>query len=264
MEKNRTMKRNTSLASSVAQLLVCLALSLITALTLIGGAIYFDFRETLNLALPVIPILFPLFYQFLDISAGRDKATDGRPSFWRRQFSLRFSEMRSLRVVLIGVLLGLGIKFVMEGLFLYTYYRKSGLPFDTLFGGRADDLLGRFLRGELLALTGPQVLPLLVVEALVLTAIGGLWIGLSSPGSGVLEALFAGTILAFFATLTNLSLLYTQVESVTRTAASLFGAGSFQTFSLTGPLLQVFLFGWWTIVGHRWRRRRSARTHRSR
>ncbi len=243
--------------SSIVQLILCLTLSLLAAIALIKWAIYMNFRETLSLALPVIPVLFPLFYRFLDKNAGGMGALtslSGRSSFWKRQFSLRFSEMRSLRMVLIAVMLSLTVKFVMEGLFLYTFYKKSGAPFHTLFGGWENNLIGRFLRGELLAVTGSQTLPLLFVEALILTAVGGLWIGLTSPQNAILEGLFAGTILAFFATLTNLTLLYARVESVTRTAASLFGAGSSQILLLAGPLFQVFLYGCWTLVGQRWRR----------
>ena len=248
---------------SVLQLLTSLTLSLIAAILLIKGAIYLNFRETLSLALPVIPVFFPLFYRAMDKDAAGPmlpEGRSGRTSFWKKQFSLRFSEMRSLRTVLIGVTLSLVVKFAMEGFFLYAFYRKSGLPFQTLFGGWGDDIVGRFLRGELLAITASQVVPLLVVEALILTAVGGLWIGFTSPGTAILEGVFAGTILAFFATLTNLSLLYAHVESVTHTAASLFGADYPQAFSLAGPMLQVFFYGCWAMVGQRWRRERSFRS----
>ena len=247
---------------SVLQLLTSLTLSLVAAVVLIKGAIYFDYRETLSLSLPVIPVFFPLFYKFLGNEPGRAGILDGvsgRSTFWRRHFSFRFSEMRSLRIVLIGVTLSLAMKFIMEGLFLYTFYRKSGLPFHTLFGGWEDNLVGRFLRGELLAVTASQVVPLLVVEVLVLTAVGGLWIGFTSSGTPILEGVFAGTILAFFATLTNLTLLYAHIESLTQTAASLFGADYSQAIPLAGPLLQVFLYGCWTMVGQRSRRERSSR-----
>jgi hypothetical protein len=249
--------------SSVLQLFSSLSLSLLAAFVLIKGAIYLDFRETLSLALPVIPVLFPLFYRAFDKEAGGatvQAARSGQLSFWKRQFSLRLSEMSSLRTVLIGVTLSLLVKFAMEGFFLYAFYRKSGLPFQALFGGWGDDLVGRFIRGELLAVTASQVVPLLVVEALILTAVGGLWIGYTSSGSAILEGIFAGTILGFFATLTNLALLYAHVESVTQTAASLFGAEYSQAFPLAGPLLQVFLYGCWTLVGQRWRRERSLRS----
>ncbi len=248
--------------SIVLQLFASLTLSLVAAVVLVKGAIYFDYRETFTLALPVLPAVFPLIYRIL----GKESATAGildrvskRSTFWRRHFSFRFSEMRSLRIILIGVTLSLAMKFIMEGLFLYTFYRKSGLPFRTLFGGWEDNLAGRFLRGELLAVTTSQVVPLLVVEVLVLTAVGGLWIGFTSSGTPILEGVFAGTILAFFATLTNLSLLYAHIESLTQTAASLFGADYSQALPLAGPLLQVFLYGCWTMAGQRSRRERSLR-----
>jgi hypothetical protein len=148
----------------------------------------------------------------------------------------------------------------MEGLFLYTFYQKSGLPFQAVFGRWDDDLFGRFLRGDLLVVTASQVVALLLIEALLLTAVGGLWIGATATGSGsaILEALFAGTILAFFATLTNLSLLYAQAASIASAAASLFSADYSQAVALAGPLFQVFLYGCWTLVGQRCRRELSS------
>jgi hypothetical protein len=167
--------------------------------------------------------------------------------------------MRSLRRVLIGVVISLGMKYLMEGIFLYTFYRKSGVPFHTLYGGWEQDLAGRFIRGDLLAVTGSQVVPLLAVEALVLTAVGGLWIGFTASKTPILEGVFAGTILAFFASLTNLSLLYARLDSLAQTTASLFGAGYSQVFPLAGPLLQIFFYGCWTLIGQQWRRDRSLR-----
>jgi hypothetical protein len=93
------------------------------------------------------------------------------------------------------------MKYVAEALFLYTFYRTSGLSFLVLFGEGDASLLARFFRGELLMVVPSPVVPLLVVEVLVLTAVGGLWIGCTSSGSPVLEGVLAGTILAFFATM---------------------------------------------------------------
>jgi hypothetical protein len=235
-------------------LITSLGLSLSAAMALTKGALYFEFRETLNLALPIIPVLFPLFYGILGKEAGIETTTarsSSPASFLGRHLSLRFSEMRALRRVLIAVGLSLGLKFVMEGIFLYTFYRKSGLPFHVLFGRWEDNLLVRFLRGDLLVVSASQVEALLLIEALLLTAIGGLWIGVTSAGSAsaILEGLLAGTILAFFATLTNLSLLYARAESLAAAAAFLFSADYSQAFALAGPLFQVFLYGCWTLVG---------------
>jgi hypothetical protein len=239
-------------------LFTSLGLSFSAAMALTKGALYFEFRETLNLALPIIPVLFPLFYGILRKEAGSatTAARSSSPaSFLEKHLSLRFSEMRSLRRVLIAVTLSLALKFVMEGIFLYTFFRKSGLPLHVLFGRWEDNLLVRFLRGDLLVVTASQVEALLLIEALLLTAIGGLWIGVTSAGSAgaILEGLLAGTILAFFATLTNLSLLYARAESIAA-AAFLFSADYSQAFALAGPLFQVFLYGCWTLVGQRCRR----------
>ncbi len=262
------MKKRTS---GLVPLLTCLGLSLSAAIALTRGAVYLELRETMNLALPILPVLFPLFYKVLakDVRSATDAAeTSSRSSFWTRQFSLRFSEMRFLQRVLVAVALSLVLKFVMEGLFLYTFYRKSGLPFEALFGRWENDLLGRFLRGDLLVVTASQVIALLLIEAILLTAVGGLWIGATATSSGnaILEGLFAGTILAFFATLTNLSLLFARAASIASAAASLFSADYSQILALAGPLFQVFLYGCWTLVGLRCRRdlsiRRAAKSRR--
>jgi hypothetical protein len=250
---------------SVLQLFTCLALTLIAGTLLIKGAIYFNFQETLTLTFPIIPVLFPVFYKVLSSETGTARVLDAvsvpqSSTFLKRNFSLRFSEMKSLRRVFIAVAISLAMKFLMEGLFLYTFYRKSGLPFHTLFGGWEDNLVGRFLCGELLSVTASQVVPLLAVEALILTAVGGLWIGFISSGTPILEGVFAGTILAFFSSLTNLSLLYARLESLAQTAASLFGGGYSQVFPLAGPLLQIFFYGCWTMVGQQWRRERFLRS----
>ena len=247
--------------SGLRPLLTSLGLSLAAGIALTKGAVYFEYSETLNLALPIIPVMFPLFYRVLHRDTDSAAASASSPtSFWAKQFSLRFSEMRSLRRVLTAVTLSLALKFGMEGLFLYTFYQKSGLPFQAVFGRWDDDLFGRFLRGDLLVVTASQVVALLLIETILLTAVGGLWIGATATGSGsaILEALFAGTILAFFATLTNLSLLYAQAASIASAAASLFSADYSQAVALAGPLFQVFLYGCWTLVGQRCRRELSA------
>lgn len=235
-------------------LLTSLALSLATGMALIKGSVYLEFRETLSMALPFLPVLFPLIYRVLakDVQSARDPAKpSSRSSFWNRHFSLRFSEMLFLQRVLVAVALSLVLKFLMEGFFLYTFYRKSGLPFEALFGRWEDDLMGRFLRGDLLVVTASQVTALLFIEAILLTAVGGLWIGATATGSGkaILEGLLAGTLLAFFATMTNLSILYARAESVASAAASLFSVDYSQFLALAGPLFQVFLYGCWTLVG---------------
>ena len=151
--------------SHLLPLFTSLALSLTAAIALTKGAVYFEFRETLSLALPIIPLLFPVFYKVLHRDAGiatMAARPSSRSTFWRRQFSLGASEMRSLRRVVLAITLSLVLKFLMEGLFLYTYYQRSGLPLETLFGRWEDDLLGRFLRGDLLAVTASQAVALLL------------------------------------------------------------------------------------------------------
>jgi hypothetical protein len=256
------MKNGTT---GLLHLFTSLGLSLSAAIALTKGAVYLDLRETMSLALPIIPVLFPLFYGVLRRNADSTTAagrTSTRSSFFGKHLSVRFSEMRSLRRVLTAVTLSLTLKFVMEGLFLYTYYRRSGLPFQVLFGRWEDHLIGRFFRGDLLVVTASQAAALLLIEALLLTAVGGLWIGVTSTNSAnaILEGLVAGTILAFFATLTNLSLLYARAESIATAAASVFSADYSQAFVLAGPLFQVFLYGCWTLVGQRCRRDLSTRS----
>jgi len=246
---------------TVLQLFGSLTLSVVAALVLIKGALYFDYRETLALALPVLPSVFPIFYRVLTkgpATVGVPKEAPVRSSVWTRHFSRCFSEMRSLRTILVGVVLSLLTKYTVEGFFLYTLYRKSGLPVHALFGEADGSLLGRFLRGELLMVVAAPIVPLLIVEVLILTAVGGLWIGCTSSRRPVLEGVLAGTILAFFATMTNLTVLYAHIESLTQTAASLLAADHFQAFSLAGPMLQIFLYGCWAIAGQRWRRDRSS------
>jgi hypothetical protein len=247
---------------TVLQLVGSLTLSVLAAIVLVKGAVYFDYRETLTLALPVLPSVFPIFYRVLakgPTQIGIPNQAPARSSVWKGHLSLPFFAMRPLRTILVGVALSLLTKYIAEALFLYMLYRKSGLPFQILFGEANGSVLGRFLRGELLMVVGAPVVPLLLVEVLILTAVGGLWIGCTSSGSPALEGVLAGTILAFFATMTNLTILYAHAESLTRTAASLLAADYLQVFSLAGPMLQIFLYGCWAIAGQQWRRNRSSR-----
>lgn len=248
---------------TAVQLSVSLALSLIAAVMLIKAAIYFDYQETVTLALPVLPSLFPLFYRVLAkepvIVGGAESGARLRPGFWKRHFSVRVSEMRSLPTIVVAVVLSLGAKYAAEALFLYAVYRRSGLPFHVLFGEGGDSLLGCFLRGDLLTATADHVVPLLAVETIVLTAAGGLWIGFRSDGSAVLEGLFAGTAVALIATLTNLVVVYTRIESLAEAIAALLDPGSLQVFPLAGLLVQIFLYGCCTMAGQQWRRARGSR-----
>jgi hypothetical protein len=245
------------------QLSLSLALSLIAAAVLIKVSIYFDFRETLALSLPVLPSLFPLFYKVLAreplVAEGALNSLSVRRGFWRRQLWPGLWEMRFLRTIVMGVGVGLVTKYTVEGIFLYGIYRRSGLPFDVVFGGGGDSLVGCFLRGDLLIARASGLLPLLVTEMLVLVAVGGLWVGATSSRSPIVEGICAGTILALAATLTNFAVLYQWIGSLAQTAAPLLDARAREALPLAGPMLLVFLFGSFTVAGHLWRRERASR-----
>jgi hypothetical protein len=241
------------------QLSVSLALSVIAAVVLIKAAIYFDYQETVALALPVLPSLFPLFYKVLTkepvMVAHPASGAPARAGFWRRHFSL----IRSLRTVAVAVALSLGAKYGVEALFLYGLYRRSGLPFHVLFGEGGDSLLAYFLRGDLLTATAARVMPLLAAEMIVLSAVGALWIGCTSDGSPVLEGLLAGTVVALLATLTNLAVLYAHLESIAQAIAMLLDSRWPRVFPVTGLLVQVFLYGCCSMAVQQWRREHASR-----
>jgi hypothetical protein len=240
------------------QLSVSLGLSLLVAVALIKVSIYFDFREALALSLPVLPSLFPLFYKVLArnpvVPESAPTSLSVRRGFLRRQLWPGFWEMRFLRAVAVGVAVGVLTKYAMEGFFLYGLYRRSGQPFEVVFGGGGDSLIGCFLRGDLLIARASGLLPLLVAELLVVAAVGGLWVGASASRSPVVEAMCVGTILALAATLTNFAVLYRWIGSLAEPAAPLLDPRVRDALPLAGPVLTVFLFGAFALAGQLWRR----------
>jgi hypothetical protein len=247
------------------QLPASLALSVGAAVVLVKAAIYLDYQETLALALPVLPSLFPIVYKVLAkepaIAAGAERGPHGPAVVWRRA-APRLSAMRALHRVAIAVALSLATKYGVEALFLYALYRRSGLAFHVLFGEGGDSLLLYFLRGDLLSATAAHVLPLLAVEMIAMTAVGALWIGFTCRGNPVLEGLVAGTLVALAATFTNLAILYAQIESLARTVATLL-EGSPAVFPLAGVFVQAFLYGCCSKVAEQWRREPASHSARA-
>jgi hypothetical protein len=237
-----------------------LLVALLAAVALIKTAVYLDYRETLALALPVLPSIFPVCYRVLAHAPAapapprRRVAPGTHRGLWRR-----LSAMRCLRLVLAAVGLGLVVKYAVEALFLGALYVRSGLPFHAVFGDGGDGLLGCFLRGELLSVTASRILPLLAIELVALSAVAGLWIGSRSSFGLSLETVAAATALALLVCLTNVNLLYAELGRHGEALASRAGAAHPAAGALAGPACLVLLFGCWAAAGRRLRRAPSAR-----
>jgi hypothetical protein len=233
----------------MGSLFVSFVIAVGAAIGLVSMSRTFDFDFYISRTLPLIPILYAVVYEFLEYKKG------GKTKILRRPREIdepmdKKSETTVLERLAVGrVITGVGIsfliKFSLEMFLVALFLRISNQSFSEVYGTFSVETMGRFLRGEHPWLSGREGVYLLALIGLFTCFITGLWIGYTSKGKAILEGVLVGAAVTVVLSMTNMLVLYQQIEGLTVRLADSMGyvlrAGFVVVISL-----QVLLYGLWS------------------
>jgi hypothetical protein len=209
----------------------------------------FDFDFYISRTLPLIPILYAVIYEFLD------RRNDGGGRNLPRSRDIddamgKKSGTPALGRLAVGrVITGVGISFLtkvsLEMVLVALFFRVSGQSFSDVYGSVNIATVGRFLRGEHPWFSGREGVSMLALIALFTCFITGLWIGYTSKGKAILEGVLVGAAVTFVLSMTNMLILYQQIEAMTVRLADSMGYVLRAGFVIVISL-QVLLYGLWS------------------
>lgn len=230
----------------MGSLFVSFVIAVGAAIGLVSMSRTFDFDFYISRTLPLIPILYAVVYEFLEYKKG------GRTKILRRPREAdepveKKSESAVFERLAIGrVITSVGISFLiklsLEAFLVAIYLRVNGQSFSEVYGTVSVETVGRFLRGEHPWLFGREGVSILALIALSTCLITSLWIGYTSKGKAILEGVLVGAAVTVVLSMTNMLILYRQIEVMTVRLADSMGyvlqAGFVVVISL-----QVLLYG---------------------
>jgi hypothetical protein len=209
----------------------------------------FDFDFYISRTLPLIPILYAVVYEFLEYKKGGKTKILRRPREIDEPVEKR-SEATILERLVVGrVITGVGIsfliKFSLEMVLVGLFLRISDQALSEVYGTAGVETVGRFLRGEHPWLSGREGVYMLALIALFTCFVTGLWIGYTSKGKAILEGVLVGAAVTVLLSMTNMQVLYQQIEGLTVRLADSMGYVLRAGFVVV-VLLQVLLYGLWS------------------
>jgi hypothetical protein len=210
---------------------------------------------------PLIPILYAIIYEVLEKNKN-GKAKPIPPSQAREEMKagakVLLQNITAGRIITdVGV--SFAIKFSTEIVLVALFLSITGQSFTSVYGTFGIETVGRFLRGDHPWLEGAEGITILGLIA-VLTSFGtGVWIGHTSGGKAILEGVIAGAAVTFITAMTNMLVLYRQIEAAADEMAASLGYGIHIGF-VSVLLLQVLLYGLWSGISQKAKQERAVRT----
>ncbi len=220
----------------------------------------FDLEFYTSRIFPLIPIFYAIIYQIFEkVQTG--KARPIPPSKAKEEMKagakLMFQNITPGRIA-ANVGISFGIKLLFEIFFTGLYLQFSGQHFAKLYGAFGYETIGRFLRGDHPWLTGNEGITLLLLLAVVTSFGTGLWIGYTTRAKAILEGVITGAIVTLFASITNMLLLYNQIEEMANQMAASLGYATRIGFVVV-ITLQVLLYGFWSGMAQKAKEERASR-----
>ena len=201
---------------------------------------------------PLVPVLYALVYEALEKRrSGRTRSIP--PTQVREERKAGSATLfQNITVGRIAADVGVNflIKFSLEILLTSVFLTLGRQTFHELYGSFGIETIGRFMRGEHPWVGGGQGMIVLALIAVIASLGTGLWIGNTSKGNAILEGVLAGAVVTVIASMTNLLLLYREIEAMADQAAQLMGYALHIGF-LVVLLLKVLLYGLWSGVAQR-------------
>ncbi len=236
-------------------------------LVAIGGAVglvtlskVFDPETYTTRVFPLIPILYAIVYEVLEKNKSKRKARSIPPSEAKEEMKAAaatiFQNITFERIVLdVGV--GFLIKFALEIMLTSVYLSAGHLDFAAVYGSFNIETVGRFLRGDHPWLAGSGGVLLLALIAFITSLGTGYWIGMTTKAQPILEGVIAGAVVTVLTTMTNLIVLYRQIEKLAEETVQTFGYVTHIGLAVV-VTLQVLLYGLWSGMACRDKAARAA------
>jgi hypothetical protein len=239
----------------------------ISFLVAIGGAVglvvmsrTFDLETYTTRVFPLIPILYAIVYEVLE-KRKTGKARPIPPSEAKAEMKAGAAAIfQNITVGRIAADVGIAflIKFALEIMLTVVHIAASQQSFDTIYGRFGIETVGRVLRGDHPWLGDGQGMILLALIAFTASLGTGLWIGNTTKANPILEGVLAGAAVTFITSMTNLLLLYRQIEELADQSVKSFGYAAHIGFAVV-ITLQVLLYGLWSGIARRAKCEREAR-----
>lgn len=205
---------------------------------------------------PLVPVFYALVYEILE----RRRLEKSKPRKSEKIVSkpriTRLFEYITISRILAAVALSFIIKLAFELIFLILYIQSSAVSFYEIYGVLNIDTISKFIRGDHPWLTGSSGFYNLSLLAFITSLGTGLWIGYTSRGRAIVEGVFVGAAFTLITAITNMLVLYREIEEVANQMAETMGSGV--RIGLAAVLaMQVLLFGFWSGVAYRAKMKRK-------
>jgi hypothetical protein len=198
---------------------------------------------------PLVPVFYALVYEILErrrIEKSKPKRSVKVKAEVKIGITKLFENITVSRIF-AAIAISLAIKVVFEVIFLILYIQSGEKTFVDLYGNFDIETIGKFIKGDHPWLSGTEGFYNLSLLA-VITSLGtGLWIGYTSKGKAILEGVFVGAAVTLITAVTNMLVLYREIEEVANQMAKTMGYG--MRIGLVAVLaVQVFLYGFWSGI----------------
>jgi hypothetical protein len=208
---------------------------------------------------PLIPLIYAIVYEALE------KRRTGRtrhipPSDAREEMKAGAATLfQNITVGRIAGDVGINflIKFSLEIVLTAVFLAVGHQTFSDLYGSFGIETVGRFMKGEHPWVGGGQGMILLALIAVISSLGTGLWIGNTGKGNAILEGVIAGAMVTVITSMTNMLILYREIEALADQAARFMGYALHVGF-LVVLLLKVLLYGLWSGMAQRAKLEREA------
>lgn len=227
----------------MANLFLSFAIAIGAAIGLVVFSTVYDLEFYTSKMLPLIPILYALSYHAVEhLWGSKNKPA---PSAGKTPAESTLSTLFPLQRILFGIVLSFLIKFVVEISLVALFLNYSGQSFSQVYGKFGLETIGTFLRGDHPWLSGNMGVYMLALISLISCFGTGLWIGYTSKGNAMLEGVITGAGVTVIMSMTNMLVLYQNLEEVTVKLADLMGYAMRAGFIIV-IALQVLLYGLWS------------------
>ncbi len=232
---------------------ICAAIGLVTL------SRTFDLEFYTTRIFPLIPIFYAIIYEVLE-RRKTGKAKPIPPSRAKEEMKAGaaaiFQNITPGRIA-ADVGISFGIKFAFEIIFTALFIHFTGQTFGKLYGDFSAETVGRFLRGDHPWLTGNEGISLLLLLAVITSFGTGLWIGYTTRAKAILEGVIVGAVVSLISAITNMLILYRQIEEMANQMAASMGYATRIGFAAV-ITVQVLLYGLWSGIAQKAKQERMA------
>ncbi len=198
---------------------------------------------------PLVPVFYAIVYEILErrkIEKSKPKRSVKTKAEVKIGITKLFENI-SVNRIFTAIAVSLTIKIVFEVIFLILYIQSGEKTFTDLYGSFDIETIGKFVKGDHPWLSGTMGFYNLSLLA-VITSLGtGLWIGYTSKGKAIVEGVFVGTAVTLITAVTNMLVLYREIEEVANQMAKTMGYGM-RVGLVVVLAVQVLLYGFWSGI----------------